>query len=213
MQRSEVVTDQRKRAAVRPAHVSWDDVLCAARAGEEWAWTGLYHELAPVVLGYLRGQRAPNPEDLVGEIFLQVVRDLAGFTGTEPQFRSWVFTIAHHRLLDARRYHSRRPVEPVANEDLVAAGEVDTADPEDLALTSLATDEIRMLVEILTEDQRAALLLRVVGGLTIGEIAEVMDKRPGAVKQLQRRGIQSLRAHLQADAYPRREGWTLTEAT
>jgi hypothetical protein len=43
-------------------------VLAAARAGSEPAWVALYEELVPSVLGYLRAQRAAEPEDLTGEI-------------------------------------------------------------------------------------------------------------------------------------------------
>ncbi|MFT5223439.1 MAG: RNA polymerase sigma factor (sigma-70 family) [Glaciecola sp.] len=203
----------RRRAAVRPVGVEWSCVLAAARNGEAWAWEGLYTELAPVVLGYLRGQRAPTPEDLLGEVMLQVVRDLAAFTGTEPQFRSWVFTIAHHRLLDARRYERRRPVDTLSGNDLASCAPAALEVTEDQALESLTTEEIRLLFKVLTADQRTALLLRVVAGMTIGEVAEIMDKRVGAVKQLQRRGIHALREHLHGSPYPFREGWALTEAT
>ncbi len=203
----------RSRAAQRPAGVGFDEVLAAARSGEAWAWEGLYRELAPVVLGYLRGQRAPNPEDLCGEVFLQVVRDLHSFEGTEGRFRSWVFTIAHHRILDARRYQQRRPVDPTDGDVLAACSPSAPEDPEAEALEHLTIEEIRLLVQVLTEDQRTALLLRVLAGMTIGEIAEVMGKRTGAVKQLQRRGIAALRTQLTSGAYPRREGWALTKAT
>ncbi|MGH2695177.1 MAG: RNA polymerase sigma factor [Actinomycetota bacterium] len=74
--------------------------LAAARLGAEWAWGALYDDLAPAVTGYLRARGAPEPDDLTGEVFLQIVRDLRGFSGNEREFRSWVFTITHHRLLD-----------------------------------------------------------------------------------------------------------------
>ena len=54
---------------------------------------------------------APDPEDVLGEVFLQVARDISTFDGEETGFRSWVFTIAHHRLIDARRHTARRPVD------------------------------------------------------------------------------------------------------
>jgi RNA polymerase sigma factor (sigma-70 family) len=52
-----------------------------------------------------------DPDDLVGEVFLQVVRNLDTFTGDEAGFRSWLFTIVHRRVLDARRRARRRPEE------------------------------------------------------------------------------------------------------
>ena len=71
--------------------------------GDDWAWRALYDELAPALLGYLRARRADHPEDLLGEVMLQIVRDLPSFGGGFYDFRAWAFTIAHHRLLDERR--------------------------------------------------------------------------------------------------------------
>jgi len=84
-------------------------VLFAARAGAEWAWARLYDGLAPRIVGYLRAHGAADPEDLASEVFLQIVRDLAGFSGGEREFGAWSFTIAHRRLVDERRRRSRRP--------------------------------------------------------------------------------------------------------
>ncbi|HEY3019439.1 MAG TPA: sigma factor, partial [Solirubrobacteraceae bacterium] len=91
---------------------SFDNVLQAARAGAEWAWERLYGALAPKVAGYLRANGAADPEDLTGEVFLQVVRGLERFSGDEHAFGAWVFTIAHRRLVDDLRRRSRRPVAP-----------------------------------------------------------------------------------------------------
>ena len=79
---------------------SFDNVLFAARAGAEWAWERLYAEYAARVAGYLRAHGAEDADDLAGEVFLQVVRGLDGFSGAEHQFRAWLFTIAHRRLVD-----------------------------------------------------------------------------------------------------------------
>ena len=87
----------------------FEPVLSAARTGAEWAWAELYREHAPAVLGYLRARRAPDAEDLLGEVFLQLARDLSGFEGDARAFRAWVFTVAHHRLLDDVRKRRRRP--------------------------------------------------------------------------------------------------------
>ena len=52
------------------------------------------------------------------------------------------------------------------------------------------------MLEALSEDQRAVLLLRVVGDLSIEEVAKAVGKRPGAVKALQRRGLEAIRREL-----------------
>jgi RNA polymerase sigma factor (sigma-70 family) len=169
-------------------------VLRSACDGDESAWTTIYRDLAPAVLGYLRANRAPEPEDTLSEVFLQVARDLGAFDGDERQFRAWVFTITHHRMIDARRRVARRPVDPVPEppepETLVLD---DAAEP---ALARIGAEEVRRVLRALSQDQRAVLLLRVLGELSVDEVARAVGKRPGAVKALQRRGLAAVRREL-----------------
>lgn len=165
----------------------FDALLEAAKAGDEAAWSEIYRWLAPVVLGYLRANGAPDPEDALGETFLQAARDLRRFEGDRARLRSWVFTIAHHRLIDSRRHHARRPAEPMAEPPEPREAVADDAATE--ALARIGADEVRSVFAEISPDQRAVLLLRVLGELTIDEIAAVVGKRPGAVKALQRRGL------------------------
>jgi RNA polymerase sigma-70 factor (ECF subfamily) len=169
-------------------------LLQDARRGDESAWATIYRGLAPAVLGYLRTSRAPEPDDTLSEVFLQVARDLDGFDGDERQFRAWVFTIAHHRLVDARRHSARRPVELVAE-----IPETETAPPDEAAeqaMAGIGAEQVQRVLGVLSPDQRAVLLLRVVGELTVDEVARALGKRPGAVKALQRRGLAAVRREL-----------------
>jgi DNA-directed RNA polymerase specialized sigma24 family protein len=59
-------------------------------------------------------------------------------------------------------------------------------------LERLGADRVRELIAMLSPDQRAVLLLRIVGDLSIEQVARVVAKRPGAVKALQRRGLATL---------------------
>ncbi len=57
----------------------------------------------------------------------------------------------------------------------------------------LATEEIAELLRELTACQRDVVLLRLVGGLTVEEVAHVIGKRPGAVRAVQHRAVEVLR--------------------
>lgn len=181
-----------------PVEHAFEQLLAAARSGGEAAWRELYDTLSPAVLGYLRARGAEDPEDLTGEVFLQVVRDLERFEGDWHGFRAWVLTIAHHRLLDHRRHRSRRPTDPVAEPpedprpDLAPTVDVEAA-------ARLGLERATALIGELSEDQRCVLLLRIVADLTVEEVARVLGKRPGAVKQLQRRGLIALRKRLERE--------------
>lgn len=182
--------------------VSLDDefapVLDAARAGADWAWARLYEDLAPPLLGFLRARGAADPEDVLGETFLQVVRDLERFDGDEAGWRSWVFTVAHRRVIDEHRHRARRPVEP-ADDDALAAHLPPTSGSEPEAMANLGTEQVLRLLDVLTDEQRTALALRFVAGLSLPEVAEVIGRTSNATKALQRRGLRTLRRHLQVE--------------
>jgi RNA polymerase sigma-70 factor, ECF subfamily len=180
-----------RRGASASPYDDFDEVLRAARAGADDAWARIYRDLAPPLLGYLRGQGAPDPENLLGEVMLQVVRSVEKFSGGEDGFRSWVFTIAHNRLVDVRRSRGRRPEDLAPTEDLEPVMPATTSEPE--AMAALTTEEVVGLLDHLTDDQREVLLLRLVGGLQLAEIVEVTGRPRQAVKSLQKRGIEQLR--------------------
>jgi len=177
----------------------FDEVIAAARAGSPRAFQRIFEALAPVVEGYLRLQGAAEPEDLTSEVFIAVVRNLASFEGDEAGFRSWVFTIAHRRLLDARRRMSRRP--PLASLD--EAPEPEAPDNvEDAIEQALSRAQVRALCERLVPDQRDVLLMRLLGHLTVEEVATTLDKTPGAVKALQRRGFLAISRLIEREGVP-----------
>ena len=173
--------------------VAFDDVLAAAQAGAAWAFETLYRDLAPAVTGYLRLHGAAEPDDLASETFLGVFRGLSGFAGDEDALRSWVFTIAHRRLVDDWRRRSRRPqLTDDADLALLPGG-----DAEDDALTRFGTEDVHRMCAGLPDDQRSVLLLRVLADLTVEQIATVMGRSAGSVKALQRRGLRALREQLE----------------
>lgn len=183
--RADVVALRRANSA----HV-FDSVLAAARSGDGWAVERLYSALAPAVAGFFRLQRAPEPDDLTSEVFVGVLRNLRSFRGDEDNFRAWVFTIAYRRLADARRAAERLPVV----EPLEAVGDPPEAEADVEADVDrlLATHRVRALCARLPAAQRDVLLLRLVGRMTVAEIAHVMGRSRGAVKALQRRGLAAM---------------------
>jgi RNA polymerase sigma factor (sigma-70 family) len=169
--------------------LDFERILLAARANGAWAWEAIYRTYAPAVLGYLRSQGAPSPEDLLGEVFVSVVRDIGRFAGSRDAFRGWLFRIAQNRLIDARRAEQRRPVR----------SDHDPADlPEPAApARDVDGDDTIALLAVLPDDQRAVLYLRFVLDLSQQEVAAILGKRVGAVKMLQRRGQDRLAKELE----------------
>lgn len=178
-------------------------VLVAAQAGGGWAFEALYRDLAPSVTGYLRLHGALEPDDLASETFLGVFRGLASFRGDEPQFRGWVFTIAHRRLLDEWRRASRRP--PAAGgdpDDQLERQQLPGGDVEDDALAAMGSAQVEVMCAALGPDQRAVLLLRILADLTVEQVAQVIGKSVPATKALQRRGLRTLRREIERRGAP-----------
>ena len=188
-----MVMSEHPGVRLRPG-LDFDEVLVAARRGDPVAYRDLYDGLAGRVCGYLDVRGASDAEDLTSEVFLRVFRGLDRFEGNERQFRSWVFTIAHHLLLDDRRRRGARvATSPFDGDaaDCVAGGDV-----EDEAIDHLRSEWVSDALAQLSPDQQAVVTLRVIGDLSIEQVAVVVGKPTGAVKALQRRGIAALRRHM-----------------
>ncbi|HEX6424394.1 MAG TPA: RNA polymerase sigma factor [Acidimicrobiales bacterium] len=166
-----------------------------ARAGCPRAFEEIYRLLAGQVASYLRWHRASDPDGLTNDVFAQVHRKLPSFEGDDQGFRSWLFTIAHHRMIDDRRRANRQP--PVQN-DVGLDESAGCGDVEEDAFAVLACDHVRDLVAVLSPDQRDVVLLRVVADLSVEEVAGLLGKGEGAVKALQHRALSALRRYLGA---------------
>ena len=196
--------------AGRDAALDFSGLLAAAKQGRPSAWDQLYRWLAPAVAGYVRLRGAGDVDDLTSEVFLAVFRNIATFDGTEANFRSWVFVIAHRRLQDDRRRRSRRPVTADCFDESAATpirrenrrGELAGGNVEDDALASIATERVKRVCGQLAPDQADVLLLRILGDLTVEQVAHVLGKSPGAVKALQRRGLEAVRKILASEGVP-----------
>jgi RNA polymerase sigma-70 factor (ECF subfamily) len=178
-------------------------ILTAAQDGGEWAVATLYRSLQPAVVGYLRARAGGDAEDLASETWLAVARALPTFSGDEAAFRSWVFTIAHRRLVDHHRAVARRPrarsLTPAEGEEFAGAGDALPSgdDPAAEVVAAVDGDEaVRRIVALLPKDQADVVLLRVVAGLAVDDVARITGRRPGTVRVLQHRALRRLAERL-----------------
>lgn len=165
-------------------------VLRAASDGADWAWAELYGEFAPGLLRFISSQGAADPEDCLGECFVQLVRNLPSFSGDEASFRAWLYRIARNRVVDAWRAARRRPVVLTADVTEVLDAR-DQQEPVDVELT--ARYSVHDVLATLGEDQRAVIVLRVLDQFSVEETAVILERSPGAVRVLQHRALKSLR--------------------
>lgn len=165
-----------------------DDELSAALAGDPSGFSAVYTVISPAVLGYFRARGVNDAEALTQDVFVDVLPKLATVTGGRTGLRTFIFSVAHARLVDHHRRAERTPY----------LAEYDPRDDvryvpsaEDEVLSSLGG--IAGSLSQLNEEQREVLVLRIVADLSIEQVARIMNKTPGAIKQLQRRGLSALR--------------------
>jgi RNA polymerase sigma factor (sigma-70 family) len=174
---------------------TFQELLDSARRGHSKSFEQIYTKLNQRVHAYVRVRGAIDPEGMVNDVFLAVFTRLGSFSGNEAQFNAWVFTISRNKLIDETRKQQRRVREVSSEEQGVSQIVARTSaaeNVEDQAIVQLTTEGLAERLQFLTDEQRDAMLLRVIGDLSIEAIAEIMDKQPGAVRGLLRRAIQTI---------------------
>lgn len=175
------------------ADAAFESVLAAARTNAAWAWESIYHEFAPRVLAYLRMERPELAEDVLGEVFVGVVRDIRSFEGGPDAFRAWIMRMARNRLVDALRVANRRVEVPYAELPDTGAGPARSV--SDIAEHVIASADRQRLVRtlsVLPPEQRTVVYMRYVVDLPHADIASQLGKTVCAVKMLQHRALATL---------------------
>ncbi len=163
-----------------------------ARQGDETGFAVLWRALHPPLLRYLTVSGNPAPEDVAGETWLQVVRDLDRFAGGVQEFRGWLFTVARHRAVDAGRATAARPAVPVADPEATGADHPVAPSAEQHVVEQDATSRALDLVRTLPAAQAEMVMLRVVAGLDVQQVAALVGKQPGAVRVAVHRALRTL---------------------
>lgn len=171
------------------------ELIASAQAGESWALGELYRRLNPALVRYLHVHAAGEEHDLASEVWLDVAGGLHRFTGDVDAFRRWLFTIARRRAIDAARKRTRRRTDPASVDDFT--DRPGSADVEQAALDAAeGMVAARRIVAALPPDQAEVVLLRVVGELSVSEVAEIVGRPASWVSVTQHRALRRLAQHL-----------------
>ena len=158
------------------------------------AFTAAYDRLSPRVLGYLKSHGVDDPASVTNDVFLTLLQNFDQISGDDNAVRTLTFSIAHARLVD---HYRRRAARPATIPFEPGADSRSSPSAEEVASHRLNEHGVLLLVHRLRSDQREAILLRIVAGLSLDETAQVMQRSVGAVKQLQHRALASLRDSLE----------------
>lgn len=172
-----------------------DEALEAARTGAEWGLAVLYRWMHPALVRFLLARAGQDAEDIASVVWLEAARGLGEFAGQAHDFRRFLFTIAHRRSVDRIRRINRRRTEAT---DAGVLGEVAAVEgPEEGVLDRMAGEEAaRLIATLLPRDQAEVILLRVVAGLSVPEVADILGRKAAAVSVLQHRALKRLQEKL-----------------
>jgi len=132
-----------------------------------------------------RVQDRHEAEDLTAEVFHHALANLSRFEWRGVPFAVWLFRIASNAIADRRR-RTRQTVDPQLAEDL------DQSSWRDIERRAT----LFQLVKSLPEDQRSVLVKRFVEQKNVSEIAREFGRSEGAIKQLQFRALENLKARV-----------------
>jgi RNA polymerase sigma-70 factor (ECF subfamily) len=174
--------------------VELDSTLVRAQRGDSAALEEICRrEWRPVyLLVYRTVQNQAEAQDLTQEVFLRALRSLDRFQDTGTPLHSWLVTIALNLLRDRWR---RRPPH-TTDIDMVHGLATREPGPEQLVLADLDRAAVRAALASLPGDYQTVIQLRVLEARPSAEVAEMMGRRPDAVRQLQRRALAALRETL-----------------
>lgn len=168
-------------------------VLIEAAQNDPGRFAELYEQHFHQVYAYVarRVHDRSEVQDLTAHVFQQALANIGKFKWRGAPFITWLYRIAANAIADQARKKSREAPETESESDLTA----NTSVASDLEQVDRRARLFRA-VEALPEDQRRVILLRFAEEKSIREIAADLNRSEGAVKQLQFRGLENLRARL-----------------
>jgi RNA polymerase sigma-70 factor, ECF subfamily len=191
---------------VEPNPTATLDLLERIRAGDEDAFSGLFHKYSPRLSVLIHYKLSPEMrgrvevDDILQETFLAASRQLGQFTYRNPgSFMSWISRIADHIIVDTARHdgrQKRRPTELVrlrTGSNPQGAEAVDSATPSRILARKERLQQVLKRLDALSDDYRQVILLARIEGLSTREIAERLGKTRENVAVLLHRAIQRLR--------------------
>lgn len=168
-----------------------------AAAGNADAVATLYDQHQQDIFRYIvsRVQNQHTAEDLTAEVFTRMVANIASYTQTDIPFRAWLYRIARNLIVDHYRQSKKRnTVELDAASHLTQA----SSNPGDQVAQQLTVERVQQALTTIDPIQREVVVLRFIVGLSLHEVAITLDKSIAAIKSQQHRGLNALRAALQA---------------
>jgi len=174
-----------------PRSVDVDEEVLRNRAAalDPVALEEIYDTFSARIYSYIyhRIGDAAVAEDLTGDVFVRMLEALRTERAWSTSLQGWLYRIAHNLVVDHFRRQTKRDG-PELDERWMAAD-----DPTTSFEGLFSSNQLRIAMRFLTEEQRQVIVLKFAEGLSNVEVAEIMDKTEGAIKALQHRALEAMR--------------------
>jgi RNA polymerase sigma-70 factor (ECF subfamily) len=176
------------------------ELVAKAQQGDQMAFATLYEQYRPLVFRFLRRRLDGSDEvieDLTEDVFVKLYEKLDRYVERGLPFTAWLYRIAHNQLVDFVRTLPRHTAQSL---DVV----MDVAEHQATAeyRSVLDREALEPALARLTAEQRKAVELRFLQGMSVAETAATMQRSEEAVKKLQARALANLRRYLVEAARP-----------
>lgn len=185
----------------RVADIVHDELtlLAKARAFDEEALTQIHDTFYGPIFRYIAFRVGDQTvaEDLTSEVFVRLLSALRDRTAPQKTLRGWLYRVAYFVVSDYHRTNYKR--EEVSLDGGLRDLTGDDPEPAATVAQKMRWEDVSEALEHLTEDQREVVALRFGQELPIRDVANLMNKSEGAVKQLQARAVAALSRQLRQE--------------
>jgi RNA polymerase sigma-70 factor (ECF subfamily) len=166
------------------------DLIRQAQTGQTQAFDVLYRRHVDRIYRYIyyRVESPTTAEDLTADVFLRALESLPAFEDRAVPLVSWLYRIAHARIIDHYR-RTRR------NGNFDNIDKIEIGSDEDIDLSLMADHQagaVHEALTTLTPEQQQVIVIRFLEGCSLEKTSEILGKTVGAVKALQHRALQNL---------------------
>lgn len=175
----------------------FDDLLDRARAGDPLAFGEIWRDAQPMLLRYLRVVARDDAEDVASATWMRVIEGLDSFAGNEAGFRRWLVTLARDHSIELVRSAGDDLAQFRTGADRVASDGL-PGDAGGVLTARMSAQTALELIGLLPTFEAELILLRVVMGFDVADMADVTGRTPGAIRVAVHGALERLEGALHA---------------